>query len=455
MFGSTILPRGHEVGVDLKVLGIAFGIAAITSLVFGVLPALHLSRTNHLHAMGSRGSGTGRGESRMRAALVVGQLVLATVLLVGAGLLTHSFVKLSTFDKGYDPSNVLAFNLLFPDRYRSPERLKPSRLCSRGFVGPERAVGGLLAPRAAHRRGAFMGRSCRRGEHWMRCAARATRVRSVSDGYLTAMGVPVLDGRELETGDRRDGAAGHRHEPIGCTPVPQRGQPCRTVGRLARRQRAGSNESDRCRRGPASGITDRRAVSRDLVDYRQFLICRSGWGASPQGQNEGAIGFLCSRFERTAPEPHLAATLARELAARVRVERLGWLSRCSRSCCRRRVARNPGRTASRVARASRRLRGTRLRWRLRHPGRHRVRAHPDEGGNAQQDQRSARVASKRAPTATASSAARKSREARLRALPFAVRCKDCEEAREVKQNARPSDGAAAGRGVRSSIDMQG
>ena len=61
MFGSTILPRGHEVGVDLKMFGIAFVIAAVTSVVFGLLPAVRLSRANHVHAMGSRGSGTGRG----------------------------------------------------------------------------------------------------------------------------------------------------------------------------------------------------------------------------------------------------------------------------------------------------------------------------------------------------------------------------------------------------------
>ena len=72
--------------------------------------------------MGSRGGGSGRGESRVRAALVVGQLVLATVLLVGAGLLANSFIKLSTFDKGYDPANVLAFNLLFPDRYSTAHK---------------------------------------------------------------------------------------------------------------------------------------------------------------------------------------------------------------------------------------------------------------------------------------------------------------------------------------------
>ncbi len=106
VFGASILPRINEVRVDPKMFGIAFSIAAMTSLVFGVLPALHLSRTTHLHAMGSR-SGSGRRASRARAALVVAHVVMATVLLVGAGLLTHSFVKLSTVEKGYDPSNVL------------------------------------------------------------------------------------------------------------------------------------------------------------------------------------------------------------------------------------------------------------------------------------------------------------------------------------------------------------
>ena len=116
-FGTSILPRGHEVGVDPKLFAIAFGIAAITSVVFGVLPALHMSRASSLHAMGSRGAGSGRRESRIRAALVVGQLAMATVLLVGAGLLLHSFVKLSTVERGYDPSNVLAFQLVLPPDY--------------------------------------------------------------------------------------------------------------------------------------------------------------------------------------------------------------------------------------------------------------------------------------------------------------------------------------------------
>jgi putative ABC transport system permease protein len=173
MFGSTILPRGHEVGVDVKLLGIAFAIAALISVVFGVLPALHLSRTNHLPAMGSRGSGIAPGESRIRAGLVVGQLALATVLLVCAGLLAHSFIKLSTFDKGYEPSNVLAVNLLFPDQYSIARKAQTIETLLARFRGTPnvRAAGfarhGLLIGEEL-----YIGTSYRRGERSMKCAAR-------------------------------------------------------------------------------------------------------------------------------------------------------------------------------------------------------------------------------------------------------------------------------------------
>ncbi len=112
---GTLRPRRSD--RDLRMLGVAFAIAALTSLVFGVLPDLHASRTQSLQAMGPRGGGSGRDESRIRAALVVGQIVMATVLLVGAGLLIRSFVRLSAVERGYDPSHALAFQLVLPPDY--------------------------------------------------------------------------------------------------------------------------------------------------------------------------------------------------------------------------------------------------------------------------------------------------------------------------------------------------
>ena len=117
MFGSTILPRGHEVGVDPKVFGIAFGVAATTCVAFGLLPALRLSRPRLTQAIGSRTNTVRPGDARAQSVLVVSQVVMATVLLVAAGLLINSFVRLTTVEKGYDASNVLALQLVFPGDY--------------------------------------------------------------------------------------------------------------------------------------------------------------------------------------------------------------------------------------------------------------------------------------------------------------------------------------------------
>ena len=204
-FGAgNLLPRINEVGVDWSVLGIALGLSILASLLFGVLPALHLSRTNHLQAMGSRGVGVSHRESRTRMVLVVSQLVLATVLLVGAGLLANSFLNLSRVEKGYDPSNALAFYLVLPAEYsiaRKAETIESllSRLRNlpdveaAGFayagilLGLEDTVGDFVPP----------GRSLEE----MRKEEPKPRLKSVSQGYLEAMGVPLLAGRTFDGQD--------------------------------------------------------------------------------------------------------------------------------------------------------------------------------------------------------------------------------------------------------------
>ena len=146
VFGQTILPRANEVAADWRVLAIALTLAAVTSIVFGVLPALHLSRTNHLQAMGSRGAGRSRREARTRMSLVVGQLVMATVLLVGAGLLAHSFLKLSQVDKGYDAARALAFQLVLPPEYSSARKTETIECCWRGCATHQHQAAGLHTP---------------------------------------------------------------------------------------------------------------------------------------------------------------------------------------------------------------------------------------------------------------------------------------------------------------------
>jgi predicted permease len=90
VFGGNLLPRLQEVAVDGGVLLTALALSVIACVLFGVLPAWQLSRVSQLQALGIRAGGASRRDTRARTALVVSQLVLATVLLVAAGLLVNS-----------------------------------------------------------------------------------------------------------------------------------------------------------------------------------------------------------------------------------------------------------------------------------------------------------------------------------------------------------------------------
>ena len=86
---------------------------------------------SQLDVLGSRGAAGTRRDTRVRMGLVVGQLAMATVLLVGGGLLMTSFGRLATVDKGYDSTNVLAFQLVLPDDYPTARKAESIEGCSR------------------------------------------------------------------------------------------------------------------------------------------------------------------------------------------------------------------------------------------------------------------------------------------------------------------------------------
>ena len=86
----------------------------MTSLVFGVLPAFYLSRPNEFKRWALARAAPGGGPARTRAVLVVGQLVMATVLLVGAGLLIRSFESCRPLTGDTTRRTSLAFQLVFP-----------------------------------------------------------------------------------------------------------------------------------------------------------------------------------------------------------------------------------------------------------------------------------------------------------------------------------------------------
>jgi putative ABC transport system permease protein len=307
--GTSILPRGSEVGVDPGMFAVAFGVAATTSLVFGVLPALHLSRTNHRHAMGTRGGGSRPGESRVRAALVVGQMVLATVLLIGAGLLIRSYAKLSGVERGYDPVHVLAFQLVFPPEYsiarkadtidallarlRATPNVESAGFTRAGMLIGEQITLGTFVPHG-------------RTADEMRAYPMAPSLRPVSPGYLTATGARLLEGHDLpvveggrsmpaivisRTVARRFSAAG---SPVG-----------QVVDWHMRNQSPVELQVVGVVEDLRNTSPDREPYPEVFIDYRQLLPLLERWGDSAPRQDQTAIGLL-SFAVRTRGDPAAA-----------------------------------------------------------------------------------------------------------------------------------------------------
>jgi putative ABC transport system permease protein len=118
------VPRLAEINLDLWVLGFTLLISFITGIFFGVAPAIQGSRTDLHEAMkeGARGM-TGSRHSRLRNTLVVIEVAIAIVLLVGAGLLGQTFLKLQHVDLGFNRHNLLTASVDLPtSQYLKPEQ---------------------------------------------------------------------------------------------------------------------------------------------------------------------------------------------------------------------------------------------------------------------------------------------------------------------------------------------
>jgi len=111
------LPGLDDFSIDVRVLAFTAAVSIVTGLVFGLLPALQSSKANLAGAIKESGRGAmgGLARHRLRSVLVTGQIALALVLLIGAGLMINTFVRLQRNDLGADPRGVLTFEVRFPE----------------------------------------------------------------------------------------------------------------------------------------------------------------------------------------------------------------------------------------------------------------------------------------------------------------------------------------------------
>ena len=202
------LPRLEFIRIDIGVVVFAFALSALTGLLFGLLPAWRASHLNINEALkaASRSVPIGRGAQRAQATLVVSEVCLSLVLVSGAALFGNSFWKLRSTSPGFAADHVLAANVSFttPTRDSGFDRLSPMFT---GLLEQLRALPGTES--AALVKDLPLDGSTRDGhfnlENGLQDSGKADAVyRIVSPGYLTAMRIPLLRGRDLADSDTRN-----------------------------------------------------------------------------------------------------------------------------------------------------------------------------------------------------------------------------------------------------------
>jgi putative ABC transport system permease protein len=112
--GRDSVPRLDGTGIDLMVLVFTLALSALTGVLFGLIPALQWSRADQLSVIKANLGAKGSSPQGTRGFIVVAEVGMAVVLLVGGALLIRSFLKLSRVDLGFDPRNVLMFQVAMP-----------------------------------------------------------------------------------------------------------------------------------------------------------------------------------------------------------------------------------------------------------------------------------------------------------------------------------------------------
>ena len=195
-----------DVGLDARVLAFAAGVSVLSAVVFGLVPALQQARPTLVPALKEGGTvrGAGRGQRRLKAALVVGEVALSLVLTAGTGLLLRSFWNLTQVDPGYDPRNVLSASVDLPRAsYQEPEKQTAffhevvERLAR---VPGVTAAGGMSwAPMGRGSSTRFILRDRPAPPPDQEPAA---DVRIVTPGLFATMAIPITAGRDFRDDDR-------------------------------------------------------------------------------------------------------------------------------------------------------------------------------------------------------------------------------------------------------------
>lgn len=202
------IPRANEITLDWRVMLFTFGVAILTGILFGIVPAIQTAKAD-LHETLKEGGRSASSATKqwVRSALVVTELALALAVLVGAGLLVKSFMRVQEINPGFNPQGLLTMSLSLPDlKYsEAPQRAN----FYKQLLGDIRNLPGVQSVGATSvlplsgggSSGSFriegreipQGQSMPHGARW-----------AVTPDYYKTMGIPIIRGRYFEERDTAD-----------------------------------------------------------------------------------------------------------------------------------------------------------------------------------------------------------------------------------------------------------
>ena len=204
----TGFPRAHDIHVSGPVLAFTLLVSFATGILFGLAPALQASRTDPKEGLQKSGrtSTAGRNQGRLRNALVIAEVSLASVLLIGAGLMLRTFLNLIHLHPGFEQDHLLTASLSLPhSQYKSAEQTAqffqrlgaslnalPGVVCAGAgsdlpWTGYDENAGGFT----------IEGKKQPDQEYH-------ARYHMATPGYFSAMGIPLLEGRFFTDADKKD-----------------------------------------------------------------------------------------------------------------------------------------------------------------------------------------------------------------------------------------------------------
>jgi len=205
---QVALPRLGGIVIDARVMAFCLGVSLVSTLLIGFVPALRVSGAAFgeglaLHAGGARTTGDRQGE-RLRTLLVAAQIAMTLVLLIGAGLLIHSFVRLTSVSPGFESSGrdgvVQTVKVTLPERlYDDPERI---HAFARGVLDRIQYLPGVMSASLVN--SAPFGMMFIRDEFGIEGQPKPTLdvgQPKIDANYFKTMGIPLLAGREFTSED--------------------------------------------------------------------------------------------------------------------------------------------------------------------------------------------------------------------------------------------------------------